>query len=285
MSLEERHRPDACSSRRCRICLGALLALLIVPAQAQIVAPAGRTLFNRGVLVRSLLRVDELSGGGSGAPERRWAHSTAVVWGARPNLSLTAVLPVISLESESRETTGTGDAAFFARWDLWRRNMRAGTTGLSMEVGARVPTGGAFGDGSTDPVATLIYSRVRDPHWFIGDLQAELPTTGDGGLRQGDRWSFDLAYLHRALPREGLGHPALYLVLELQAESRERSRLGGRTLSATGGDFVTFSPGVELILGRQWILEVAAPIPVDRGKHGDAPEPSAGAILGFRRLF
>lgn len=254
-------------------------------AEAQVVAPAGRTLFNQGLLVRSLVRVDELSGGGPGAPQRRWVHSTAVVWGAGPRLSLTAVVPVVSVETASTRTTGTGDAALFARLDLWRRNVRGGHTGVSLEVGARVPTGGAFGDGSTDPIGTWIFSHVRDPHMFIADLQLESPTTGDDGLRQGDRWSFDFAYLHRLLPREGMGSPTLYLVLELQAESRERSNLDGRTLGPTGGDFVSVSPGIELILGRRWVLEAAAPIPVERGAHGPGPQRSAGLIVGFRRLF
>lgn len=266
--------------------LGLLLgSMAVAPAAAQIVAPAGRTLFNRGVLVRALLRVDELSGGAQGAPDRRWVQSTAVVWGARPNLSLTAVVPVVSLQGGAGDTTGTGDASLFARWDLWRRNVRAGTTGLSLELGARLPTGGAFGDGSTDPVATLIVSHIRDPRWWVGDLQIEAPTSGDGGVRQGDRWSFDLAYLHRLLPREGLGTPGLYLVLELHGESRERSTVDGRVLGPTGGDLLSFSPGVELILNRRWILEAAAPVPLDRGAHGDRPEPSVGLILGFRRLF
>lgn len=266
--------------------LGALgLVTAAPPAHSQIVAPAGRTLFNRGVLVRSLVRMDELSGGPPGAPDRRWIHSTAVVWGVRPNLSLTAVLPVVSLEGESGDTTGTGDAALFARLDLWRKNVPRGHTGMSLELGARVPTGGAFGDGSTDPIGTLIFSHVRDPDMWISDVQWESPTTGDGGLRQGDRWSFDVAYLRRVLPRDGMESPALYLVFEVQGETRERSRLGARTLEATGGDFATLSPGIELILGRRWVLEAAAPIPFERGANGDRPQPSAGLILGFRRLF
>jgi len=267
------------------VSLAALVALLAAPAPAQIVAPAGRTLFNRGLLVRTLLRVDELSGGGPGAVERRWVHNTAVVWGVKRDLSLTAVLPYVAVEGERSTVDGLGDIALFARYDLWRRNVRAGTTGLSGELGLRLPTGDAFGDGSTDPIATLIFSHVRDPHWWIADLQVETPSTGDRGLHQGDRWSFDLAYLARLVPREGLGTPAVYLVLELHGETRERARRDGAVLGSTGGDFLSFSPGVELILGRRWILELAAPIPVERGAHGNPPQPSAGLILGFRRLF
>ena len=265
--------------------MGAVVALLTAPIQAQIVAPAGRTLFNRGLLVRTLLRLDELSGGGPAAAERRWVQSAAVVWGVKRDLSLTAVLPYVAVEGSGSTVEGFGDAALFARYDLWRRNVRAGTTGLSGELGLRLPTGGTFGDGSTDPIATLIFSHVRDPHWWIADLQVETPTTGDRGLRHGDRWSLDLAYLARMLPRRGLGTPAVYMVLELHGETRERSRRDGAVLGSTGGDLLSFSPGVELILGRRWILELAAPIPLERGAHGNPPEPSAGLILGFRRLF
>ncbi len=76
-------------------------ACLCLPAaaRAQIVAPAGRTLFNRTVMIRSFLRIDNFAEGIPGLRVRIITNPYAVVWGAYPNLNLTFVAPLVSVES------------------------------------------------------------------------------------------------------------------------------------------------------------------------------------------
>jgi hypothetical protein len=62
-------------------------ASLWFPAKgwAQIVAPAGRTLFNRTVMIRSFVRIDNFDQDAPGHHVRRFINPYSVVWGAYPN--------------------------------------------------------------------------------------------------------------------------------------------------------------------------------------------------------
>jgi hypothetical protein len=260
--------------------------------QAQIVAPAGRTLFNRTVMVRSFVRIDNFDKPAPGQRVRRFVNPYAVVWGAYPNLNLTFVAPLVILNSENRNDpsqnftrTSFADGAIFARYDLLRKNVRGGFTRLSPEVGVKVPSGGAFSSGSTDPIGTLNFTHVRDPHWLIADAQFTYTTTGNNGVRMGNRWNYDVGYLHRVFPRAGLGVPFVLLALELNGEHVRQTRINGTKASDSGGNLLFLSPGVEFQPTNRVLVEFSAPIPVVRDLNGKQLRPSSSFIIGFRWLF
>ncbi len=265
------------------------LALSVAPMAAQIVAPAGRTLFNEGLLVRSLLRYDTFDEAASGQEIDRLRNVWAVVWGARPRLSLSVVTPLVGLRETGpagdRRRTGTADSTLFARYDAWRKLVPGGFTRFSPEVGVKIPTGGTFGTGSTDLLAGLILSHIRDANWWIADVQWTFFGEGDNNLEQGNRWRADLAYLRRLIPKEKPGVPMLLLVAELNYETAERSQRNGGIIADSGGRVLTFSPGIEWIVSRRLILEAAVPIALGADLRGDQPEPNASLILGARWLF
>ncbi|MBI2956602.1 MAG: hypothetical protein HYY26_04745 [Acidobacteria bacterium] len=274
------------------ITLAALGLCPLATAEAQIVAPAGRTLFNKNVMVRSFVRIDNFA---EGVPDRRVrviANPYAVVWGAYPNLNLTFVAPLVTLQSRDPNdpaqdftTTSFADSAVFARYDLLRHNVPRGYTRLAPEVGIKVPSGGAFSTGSTDWIGALIFSHWRDPHAFFADAQFTFTTTGDAGLRLGNRWNYDLAYLYRLLPWRELGVPALFLVFEMNGEHVRRARLDGASLAATGGNLLFLSPGLEFQPTSRLLLEFASPIPVGRDLNGAQLRPTSSYIFGVRWLF
>jgi hypothetical protein len=116
-----------------------LVVLLGLPGtvQAQIVAPAGRTLFNRTVMVRSFVRIDNFDAA-PGQRVRQFVNPYAVVWGAYPNLSLTFVAPLVIVNNENRSDPSLNftrdsfaDGLVFARYDLLRKNVPGGFTRLS----------------------------------------------------------------------------------------------------------------------------------------------------------
>ncbi len=276
--------------------LAALLLLAMVlsaaaGSKAQIVAPSGRTLFNEGLLVRSVLRLDtfeEPSGGGQLTTLR---SVNALVWGVRPHTSLSLVVPVVRTErpaaggGSETSTTGAGDASVFARYDVIRRNVPGGYTRLAPELGLKLPTGGVAGTGSTDLVAGLVFSHVRDPDWWIADVQVTSSGSGNDELRAGQRRRFDLAYLRRVRPRGGLGIPMVLLVLELNGESADETRRSGIAVPTTGGEVLFLSPGVEYIVSRRLVLEASLPIPIAQDLGAARPKPKVSAILGMRWLF
>lgn len=280
---------------RLTVLVGAIwAAMALVPvdgANAQIVAPGGRTLFNRGVMLRSVLRYDAFEETRAGEDLERWRSINAVVWGAYPHLSLSLVTPLARLERDGpdgRERTvrsGSVDSTIFARYDVLRRDVRAGTTRLAPEIGVKLPTGGTFSTGSTDLIAGLVFTHIRDPDWFVSDIQFTRRGSGDDGLRSGDRFRFDLAYLRRVLPRGGPGEPMTLAVLELNAETAGRSEVGGVSVPDSGGTVVFLSPGIELLLSRRFVVELSLPVPVLVELNGSQPEPEVSAILGIRWLF
>lgn len=261
-----------------------LVVAVASQAPAQIVAPAGRTLFNEGLLARALVRFDAYEGRGKAADRRQLTSSLALVWGARPHLSVSLVVPWARSTSRGVSTTGSADASLFARYDVVRRTVPGGYTRVAPELGIKLPTGGAFGSGSTDVLGALVVSHVRDPDWWVADVQATLRGSGDAARRRGDRVRFDVAYLRRLLPRRGLGVPMLLAVVELNGESEEVSRRGGVPIANTGGERLFLSPGVEYIVGRL-VLEASVPIPIYERLRGAQPEPRTSVVLGMRWLF
>jgi hypothetical protein len=260
--------------------------------RAQIVAPAGRTLFNRTVMVRTFVRIDNFSEPAPGRRVRQFVNPYAVVWGAYPNLNLTFVAPLVIVNSENRSDpsqdftrASLADGLIFVRYDLLRKNAPGGFTRLSPEVGVKVPSGGAFSTGSTDPIGTLNFTHVRDPHWLIADVQFTYSTTGDNGVRMGNRWNYDVGYLHRVFPRRGLGVPFVLLVLELNAEHVRQTRIQGAKRSDTGGNLLFLSPGVEFQPTNRLLLEFSAPIPIVRDLNGIQLRPSSSFVIGVRWLF
>lgn len=273
------------------VLIGGLLCLPFA-AQAQIIAPAGRTVFNRTVMLRSFLRIDNFNEPLAGQRVRRFVNPYAVVWGAYPNLNLTFVAPLMVLQNQERSDpaqdftrTSFADGAIFARYDLFRKNVPRGYTRLSPEVGIKVPSGGAFSTGSIDLLGTLVFSHWRDPHALIADAQFTYTTTNDQGLRMGNQWNYDIAYLHRVLPRRDLGAPTIFLVLEMNGEHTRRSNLSGNPLPDAGGNVVFVSPGIELLPNNRFVLEFSAPIAVVRDLNGSQPQPSVSFLFGVRWVY
>lgn len=274
------------------IALGAALLCPLGVAQAQIVAPAGRTLFNHGIMVRSVVRFDNFSTGVPGLRIRRMTNPYALIWGAHTNVSVSVVVPLVTIRVRSSvapaqnfTTTSAGDGRIFVRYDAWVKDVPSGSTRLSPEMGVKLPSGGAFSSGSTDYIPGLVFSHVRNPHWWIADVVFTRTTTGSNDVRMGNRWQYDLAYVYQAWPRGGMGTPSVLLVLELNGESRDFARAGGVQLANSGGNLLFLSPGIEYIATKRVVLEFSSPIPVRRDMNGLQPKPSSSFIGGVRWLF
>ncbi len=284
--MESRISPARRVSRFAAALLAASLAL---PAAAQIVAPGGRTLFNKAVMVRTFVRFDTFAPPAPGVRVRRLMWPTAVVWSPYPHWNLTFVSPIVSVERQApggeTRTTGSADGFVFARYDLVRRNVPRGFTRLSPLVGAKIPTGAVFGNHSTDPLAGIVFSRVRDPHWFVLDTQFTYAREGDAGVRRGNQWLYDVAYVYRLLPREDLDIPTLYGVVEINGRWEGRTRVDGVAQADSGGNVVYLSPGLEYMPSKRVVLELSVPIAAVRNLNGDQLRPRVSFITGVRWLF
>jgi hypothetical protein len=101
----------------------------------------------------------------------------------------------------------------------------------------------------------------------------------------GNRWNYDVGYLHRVFPRGAMGVPFVLLVLELNGEQVRQTRIRGAKVPNSGGNLVFLSPGVEFQPTSRLLLEFSSPIPVARDLNGRQLRPTSSYILGVRWLF
>ncbi len=282
--------------------LGYLFVFLIFaatapPARAQIVAPGGRTVFNQAVMIRSFLRLNRFSLPANQGPRRTFVNPYAVVWGARPNLNVTFVVPFRAAQITQQTPTGAvdrtqagfGDGLIFLKYDgLYKKNVTRGMTRLAGEFGVKIPSGrSGFTSDTVDTLFALIFTRVRDRHWLVVDSQFLWTRTNSApvAVNPGDRWNYDFAYLYRLLPGKNFKGRNLFLVAELNGDFAGRTRMAGTAVADSGGNVLYLSPGVKFLPTRRLVLEFAAPLPIHRSLNGVQPEPKAAFLAGFRYLF
>ena len=126
----------------------AALASLNLQAQA-IIVPGGRTLFHRGTLVRSFVKVERFSldADGQSTDVTKYVTPLAVVYGFYPKWTVVAIQPYVSVNTtttgaEDRNSNGLSDAQLLVQYDgIYSRNSPGGLTRLSGVFGIELPTG------------------------------------------------------------------------------------------------------------------------------------------------
>ena len=266
--------------------------LLPMPTRAQVVAPAGMTLFNKNVMVRCFTRVDLFTSPAPGLTVRGFAFPCAVVWGFHRDTNLIVVAP-FAVQDINRRVDGTlvetsragfADGLVLVRYDgFYKKNARKGFSRLGGQFGVRLPTGrSGFTSDAVGYVFTAIFSHVRDRNWLVADWQFTLTTTNGSGIKEGNRWNYDVAYLRRMTPIERRN---LFVVLEVNGEIAKRTSIRETPVVNSGGNLLFLSPGVEFLPTRRLVLEFSAPIPVVRNLNGAQLRPRFSLVGGLRYLF
>ena len=123
------------------------------------------------------------------------------------------------------------------------------------------------------------------PPWLVADAPVHLRHHRRRGLRLGNRWDYDVAYVYRVLPRRGLGIASIKVVMELNGEQDRQARLKGVGLPDTGESPLFFSPEIEFVASNRLVVKFSSPVPVGRELNGLQMKPTSSFILGFRWLF
>lgn len=276
----------------CFLSFGVVLLTSGAPAQAQIVAPSGRTVFARNVMIRCFTRIDFFSERAPALNVRQFTIPCAAVWGFRPHTNLVVVAPFAVLDVNqqvgpdqvSKTSAGFADGLVLVQYDgFYQKNVPKGFTRVSGQFGLKLPTGrSGFTSDAVDFILTGIYSYVRDRHWLIGDSQFTVTTRNEQGVKRGNAWNYDFAHKRRVSPLEGTN---LFALIEANGEVRGRTTLENSTVPDSGGHVLFVSPGVEFLPTRQLVLEFAIPIPVIRDLNGVQLKPKLSIIAGVRFLF
>lgn len=286
-----------------------------IPLRAQaIIAPGGRTLFNRSSLVRSFAEVRHLS---LQTPDGRITDITqyvtplAFVYAFAPKWQVIAAQPYVTADmtilaggqSMRRGVNGLGDSQFTLQYDgLYSRNAPGGLTRLSGLFGVQAPTGAErFSTGAFGYTGGLVFEKVsRLRYALTTDFEYTVATQNAQGLFQGNTAQYDVAPAYFIIPRKQTPASAgwwrrvfdrvfrngAFAIVELNGASQAHAvARGSGDVPNSGGTTLYVSPGIQYFVSREFLVEFSAPIPVVKDLNGIQPRPDSRFVLGFRWLF
>ncbi len=277
-----------------------------------IVAPSGRTLFNRATLVRSSVEVNRssLSADGESVEVTQYVPVLAIVYGFYPKWTLIVAQPYLNVdvrrrlgnETRRENLNGLADTRLFVQYDgLYSRNMPGGLTRLSGVFGLQIPTSARrFSTRAVEYTGGLIFQQaVKLKYVFSGDFEYTFATENSQGVSIGDRARFDGALSRFVISQDQTPSSAsrlrrvfdrifrhgAYFILELNGVWQAHGRDQGNKIANTGGTQLELSPGIQYFLSNSLLVEFSAPIPVVKALNGTQPKPQSSFVFGFRYLF
>ncbi len=282
-------------------------------AQA-IIAPGGRTLFNRESLIRSFVEARHLS---LRTPDGRTIDITqyvtplAFVYAFHPKWQVIVVQPFVTADITTRagslsareDLNGLADSQLIIQYDgLYSRNAPGGLTRLSGVFELQVPTGASrFSANAVQYTGGLIFEKIaRLKYAFTGDFEYTVATANEDGKSVGNTTTFDAVPAYFIIPREPPPSGAAWLrkalhrafrngayaILEFNGTSQASAFARGvGEIRNTGGTTLSISPGIQYFVSRRFLVEFSAPIPVVKDLNGIQPRPDSTFLLGFRWLF
>jgi len=292
--------------------LGVLTPL---PLRAQaIIAPGGRTLFNRASLIRSFVEVRHLTlrtADGRTVGISQYVTPLAFVYAFAPKWQVIAVQPYVTADITQRSgnqstrqyLNGLGDSQFIIQYDgLYSRNAPGGLTRLSGLFGVQAPTGAErFSTDAFAYTGGLVFQKMSKLRYsLIADFEYTMASENEAGISQGNSASYDVAPAYFIIPREQTPANASWLrrtfdrvfrngafaIVELNGTSQAHAfARGSGDVPNSGGTTLYVSPGIQYSVNREFLVEFSAPVPVVKGLNGFQPRPDSRFLLGFRWLF
>jgi hypothetical protein len=229
--------------------------------------------------------------GGTRRKVEQFEFRTVLGYGATSKLALFGVLPLVNVNREfgdaSASEFGLGDAALFARYEVFRSDKPGRTLRIAPYAGVRLPTGrdGKTGDGSVDVFGGVI-ATFASTQWVLDtQLRYDFNREADG-LERGDSISFETSFQYRLVPGKLTQDTKAFVfgVLELSANHYDRDRLGGVTDPNSGGFQLYLTPGLQYAT-RRWIADLGVKVPIVNDLNGTALEPDYSIITSIRINF
>jgi len=250
-------------------------------------------LSNDEIIVREQLVISRSSDDLSGIRRRldRLVSRTVFGYGVTSKLALFGALPLVNITRESGGMStsefGLGDAALFARYEVYRADRPGRTLRIAPFAGARLPTGreGKTGDGSLDVFGGII-ATVGSTQWLLDSQLRYDQNRAADGFERGDSISVESSFQYRLAPgRIGRDTRAfVFGVLELSANRYQRNRVSGVTDPNSGGFLLYLTPGIQYSAQR-WIADLGVKIPVINDLNGTALEPDYSIVTSVRVNF
>ncbi len=199
----------------------------------------------------------------------------------------------------SQTNSGFGDAFILIKQELLAADFVAGNRRLAIFGGATFPTGETedqagplpaplrLGSGVVNLTGQAVYSYVNDRIGAHGAVAYAAAAAGNGGVRMGDRFGYDLALGLRLFPRvyQTLRDVTLGAYLEFNGAVEQPASRSGDPLTDTGGHTLFVAPGLQLIPLPNWAIEASFQLPVVRELRGVQLGPDWALAIGARTVF
>ncbi len=221
----------------------------------------------------------------------RFESRTVLGYGFTSKLAVFGVLPLVNVNSElgdvSASEVGLGDAALFARYEVFRSDQPGRTIRIAPYAGVRLPTGrdGKTGDGSVDVFGGLI-ATIASTQWVL-DSQFRYDRNREAeGFRRGDSTSIETSFQYRLSPGIVTQETNAFVfgVLELSVNHYDRNRLNSVTDPNSGGFQLFLTPGLQYST-RRWIADFGVKVPIVNDLSGTALEPDYTILTSIRFNF
>ena len=221
----------------------------------------------------------------------RFESRTVMGYGFSSKFAIFGVLPLVDISTEigaaSSSEFGLGDAALFARYEVYRSDKPGRTIRIAPFAGVRLPTGrdGKTGDGSTDVFGGLI-ATIASTQWVLDSQLRYDHNREANGFERGVSTSIESSFQYRLSPGKITQETSAFVfgVLELSANYYERNRLGGVTDPNSGGFQVFLTPGLQYS-ARRWIADLGVKVPVLNDLNGTALETDYSLLASIRVNF
>ncbi len=281
--------------RHCVTCVVCILCVLVSGASwaAPIATNTALPLSADEIIVRQQFVLTHSSDHIAGTRREvdRFESRTVLGYGQTSKLALFGVLPLVNVDREfgdvSASEFGLGDAALFARYEVFRSDKPGRTLRIAPYAGVRLPTGrdGKTGDGSVDVFGGVI-ATFASTQWVLDtQLRYDFNREADG-FERGDSASFEISFQYRLVPGKLTQDTKAFVfgVLELSANHYDRDRLGGVTDPNSGGFQLYLTPGLQYAT-RRWIADFGVKVPIVNDLNGTALEPDYSIITSIRINF
>ena len=233
------------------------------------------TIFKGGFGIETKYEKELLTG--VDEPERTTSFRAEIMYGVTGDLAVTLSVPTIfgyTKRDGEGSRSGIGDISFRTKYRFWRDDKPGVQDAAAVIIGIKLPTGDyentpALGSGSTDYLFALAAARASRRWYYFGNVRYRLNTKGNT-IQFGNLFLADAAFGVRPWLTEYL-KPDLVVMVELNWESRQRSKTEGQIMANSGGDRLFLSPGIFLTL-RNWAIKGGVQIPLWQKMNGSQRE-------------
>jgi len=279
---------------------------LSTAAYAQGETQTGITLFQEGTRVNAAYAHRERShffdgDDRTGNPNDVRIRSDVVLvnltYGLITDLTLGLTAPYVSKERDSAagdlEDNGVGDVSVSAKYRFLREDRILNSKQMAFILGLQTPTGETadlperpvwLGSGAWSPFAAVAYSE----RWQLWDLDAGVfyrwNTEGAKDVDASDELVLGVAGAYFPIQMAFPG-PEFKVGLDLSWVHLFRERIGGKTVSNSGGDLVWVSPFVGYAPRPELVFEGYFGIPAYQRYDGTQLGEDWRVLIGFRWSF